>query len=151
MPSFEKLNNGKNKSVISIGRGRRQSKTFPDRQTAKVWAFENERLKEQAILSSGRKTLFTDFYDIWFENIRNLDLKEATMKNYYNASKINHLLFEGMTLGKFEEHLPIQRTLNKYGEIKSQKTVTEYIKKLRVVLRYMLCKNKCFFMILQKF
>lgn len=144
MPSFEKLNNGKIKAVISMGRGRRQSKTFPDRQKAKIWAFENERLKAQDILPTGRKTLFTDFYDMWFENIRKPDLKEATMKNYYNAAKINHLLFEGMTLGEFEEHLPIQRILDKYGETKSQKTVTEYIKKLRAVLRYALQEQMIF-------
>ncbi|WP_373819852.1 site-specific integrase [Weissella soli] len=142
MANFEKLNNGKIRARIYMGDGKTKSKSFSNKTDAKRWALENETNKLNGVTISGRDELYTDVYDEWFRDIQAPAIAESSYKNYYNAGRINHKLFEGYTLGDFEDLRKIQTVLDDYGKTVAQKTIEEYLKKTPRVLRYALLQRK---------
>lgn len=142
MAYYEKLRNGKIRARVYIVEGKLKSKSFSNKTDAKHWALENEQAKMNGVKITGRDELFTDVYDEWFHDIQAPAIAESSYKNYYNAGRINHRLFDGYTLADFEDLRKIQTVLDEYGKTVAQKTIEEYLKKVRRVLRYALLQRK---------
>ncbi len=141
MANYEKLPNGTYRARIYLGDGRSKSRSFLNKKDAKIWALETEKQKLTDVNIIARDRLFTNVYDEWFHDIMIPQLADSTLKKYYNAARINHRLFEGLRLSDFENMRKIQKILDQYGKTVAQKTIEEYLKKIRRVLRYALLQR----------
>lgn len=129
-------------STTKRGKRTRITKTFAKMEEAKVWALNTELKKSQKISLQDREQLFTEYAWHWLETKR-LDVKDSTYQHYKRYIKLFEKLFKNLKLKDLND-VVMQRGLDEYarpedeeaGKPHSKKTVAEFLKVLRAVIRY---------------
>lgn len=122
-------------SLYKNGVYQRETKTFKNKDDAKLWALEMELEKGRGKNLADRTTKYVVFYKNWVETIKKNEIREATYINYKRTIKIIEQLFEDIQLKNLND-IVVQKKLDIYAHEHSKKTTKELMLKIRGSLKY---------------
>lgn len=119
MSKIYKTDNGKYRAEVPYkfqGKYKKAKKTFDKKAAAVLWIAETEKLKNENVDALGSPdVLFVDYFDDWVKTYKVGVLRDSTLWNYQNTSKVLHRLAPGIKLKGMTRPV-VQRLINKYGE-----------------------------------
>ncbi|PIO83702.1 site-specific integrase [Loigolactobacillus backii] len=122
-------------SVSKKGKKSRITKSFDNKNDAKLWALRLELKKGAGVDLVSRNLEFADYFDQWLEYRKKPELKESSYLSYQREGKRVRKLFKHLRLCDLNDLL-VQEVIDGYAKNHAKRTVNMLVQPVRAVLKY---------------